>query len=157
MDKLTIQKIFQSPLIKIIIGILLVASVVALIEFFRQLVLDKSSLTDDIKNIIVAAIQISLALITYIFLFRGIEKRKIIELSTSSFWLNAVRGILTGIILQGLIILVMYIFDGYKILLVNPLSYILPALISSLVAGFVAEILIRGIFFRIVEQELGTV
>jgi len=98
-----------------------------------------------------------MALLSYILLFRFYEKRTITELSLKGFWKNAVIGFLTGFILQSLLILIIYMTGGYSIIRVNPISFLLPAFTTALTAGFVAEIIIRGVIFRLTEENLGTV
>jgi membrane protease YdiL (CAAX protease family) len=52
--------------------------------------------------------------------------------------------------------LVIYFAGNYKITHLNPFSFLLPSFFTALTAGFVAEILIRGIFFRLAKEKLGT-
>ena len=66
-------------------------------------------------------------------------------------------GFVTGFILQSLFILVIYLAGDYSINHVNPFSFLLPSFATALTAGFVGEIVIRGIFFRLTEEKLGTV
>ncbi len=150
-------KILNFFLVKIIIGIAVVGGCVFLMEWLRQILPDQTQLTNDLKNIITAIADALAALISYIFLFKLYEKRKIKELSASSFIKNAIIGFITGLSLQSLFIFVIYVCATYFIIHINPLSFLLPSLAASLTAGFVAEILIVGIFFRIAEQTLGTV
>jgi membrane protease YdiL (CAAX protease family) len=51
--------------------------------------------------------------------------------------------------------LVLYIARGYSVIKVNPLSFLLPGFSAALIAGFVAEIIIRGIIFRLIEEQTG--
>ncbi|HSZ87333.1 MAG TPA: CPBP family intramembrane glutamic endopeptidase, partial [Puia sp.] len=81
---------------------------------------------------------------------------KIEELKFSAFWKNATGGFFVGFILQSLFILVIYFFGNYSIIHVNPFSFIRQGFIYALTAGFVAEILILGVGFRIIEEKLGT-
>lgn len=97
-----------------------------------------------------------MAVLGYVVLFRFYEQRQIKELSLASFWKNALAGFFAGLILQSLLIFVLYLAGGYSIVHVNPASFLLPACSTALTAGFVAEILIRGIAFRLTEEKLGT-
>ena len=72
-----LQKIIHFFLTKIIIGITAVVAAVALIEWAGRLLLNGTSLSDNIKNSIVAFTESVAALAIYIFLFRLYEKRKI--------------------------------------------------------------------------------
>ncbi|HTS44524.1 MAG TPA: CPBP family intramembrane glutamic endopeptidase [Puia sp.] len=151
-----IQKIIHFNPTKIIIGTTVVAGSVFLCESTLRPLLDKTQMTFNSKNLIIAALNSGIALVAYIFLFRFYEKRKITELSRSALPGNAGAGFLTGLILQSLIVLVIYIFANYSILRINPVSSLLPALATAFTAGIVAEIVIVGIFFRLAEEKLGT-
>jgi uncharacterized protein len=152
----TISKILSFFLVKMVIGIAAVVGSVFLVEGPGRLLLDQTQLTDDLKNIIIAIADAIAALATYIFLFRFYEDRKIKELSLASLSKNAITGFATGFILQSLFILIIYIFGKYSIEHRNPLSFLIPSFAAAVTAGFVAEILIVGIFFRLIEERLGT-
>jgi len=118
-----------------------------------------SSLPDnfyDLKRIMESSASIAMALTSYILLFRFYENRRIAELSLSGWGKDAFTGFSTGFTLQSMIVLVIYLANGYTVLKVNHFSVILPTFFEALTAGFVAEILIRGIFFRLTEEKLGT-
>jgi hypothetical protein len=112
-EQTELSKIGSFFLIKIIIGIAVVAGSVALTEWFCRLILDKISIGEDWKNVIVAIADAGIALISYVLLFRTYENRWIDELSASAFVKNAVVGFATGLILQSLCILVIYIAGGH--------------------------------------------
>src|SRR5215831_10336416 len=95
-----LQKVLHFFLTKMIIGIGVVVSLVACIEWLRSSILDKTNLSDDVKALITAVAEAFIATIGYIFLFRAYDKRRIHELSAATFFDNAFIGFLTGIILQ---------------------------------------------------------
>ena len=81
-NQITLKKIIHFPLTKIIIGILVVGGSVAVLgEWISRSLLDKTQLTNELKNVIVGIIGVSVALLSYILLFRFYEKRQIGELS----------------------------------------------------------------------------
>ncbi len=150
------RKIIYFPLVRIIISILLIVAVVFSGELLRNNVINKTNLSENWKNLIIGFIQIALAMLAYVFLFSKLEKRKINELSSVGFFRNTIWGCITGIGAQSLVILILYWANNYSVLKINPASYLLPGFISALVAGFVMEIILRGILFRITEEYLGT-
>jgi uncharacterized protein len=157
MNKHTVlSKILSFFLTKIIIGIAIVGGSVVFTEWAGRLLLANIQVTGEIKNLIIALGDSGAALFSYIFLFRVYEKRQIAELSSSTFCKYAIIGFATGSILQLIFILVIFLANGYSVLAINPLLSLIPALAAALTAGFVAEILIRGIFFRLTEQKFGT-
>ena len=125
-------------------------------EWPGRLLLEATSLTDESRNIIIAISDAAIALLSYVFLFRIYEKRQIKELSISMFGKNAITGFALGMVLQSLFILVIYMAGGYSIVHVNPVSFLLPSFATAFTAGVVAEVLIRGIFFRLTEEKFGT-
>jgi uncharacterized protein len=156
-NKKILQKILYFFLTRIIIGIAIIVGLIGLTEWLGHLLLDKTQLPDLTKTFIINCTEILLALFAYILLFKFYERRKIEELRSSAFWKNASGGFFIGFILQSLFILVIYFLGNYSITHINPFSFILQGFIYALTAGFVAEILILGIGFRIIEEKLGTV
>src|SRR5215472_15680455 len=150
------HKIIYFPLTKMIIGGAALFLSVMIGEFFRSPILDKTRLTKETKDVIVAVIEISLALLNYINIFRFYEKRKIRELSLASFGKNAFIGFTMALTIQSFVILVIFFRANYSIIQINPLSFLLPGLMEALIAGFIAELFIRGILFRLTEEKLGT-
>jgi len=157
MNKQTVlYQVFHFFLIKIIIGIAIIVGLVFITEWCGKF-LDQIPLTDYTKNIIIAMADSGIALTGYIFLFKNYEKRRITELSFSTFTKNAMLGVATGFVLQSLFIVIIFAYGGYSILRVNPVSFLILPFVAALKAGFVAEIVIVGVFFRITEEKLGTI
>jgi len=156
-NQVTIKKAILFPLIKAITGVAVIVVAVLLCEQLRKYLTNQTQLNNDARDLIIAILESSLALACYILFFKLFEKRKIIELSWSTFGKYAFMGFATGLVLQSLAVLVLYIARGYSVIKVNPLSFLLPGFSSALIAGFVAEIIIRGIIFRLIEEQTGTV
>jgi membrane protease YdiL (CAAX protease family) len=151
-----LQKFLHFFLVKIVVGIAAIAGIVFLTQTLGQNLLNKTSLTENGQNLILALLNSGLALAVYIFLFRVYEKRKITELSASNFFSFASIGFIIGFILQLLFVLCIYLFAQYSILNKNAITAVIPAFNTSFTAGFVAELLIVGVFFRLTEEKLGT-
>lgn len=151
------QRITRYFLIRIIAGLLVVGGMVVLIVLAGNALLDLTPLNANGKGLLSAFLVSAAALYSYIFLYKNVEKRSINELSSHNFYGNAITGFLIGAALQSLFIAVLYIKGDYKVVAVNPVSFLLPAFSSGLTAGFVSELLIRGVFFRIIEEKAGTV
>ena len=144
-------------LVKIVIGVVVVAGFVALTEWAAEIVLRRIFSGDDVINFIKAIAEAGIALGSYILLYAFYEKRKIEELSISTFGRNASLGFATGIFLQSLFVLVIYLVATYNIIQIQPLSFLMAGFTQALAAGFVAELIFCGIVFRIMENKLGTV
>ena len=152
-----LSKFLSFFLTKIIIGVSCIVGVVVLVEWLGRPVLAKTQLPENFGNIIIAIAESGFALLAYTYLFKVYEKRKICELSTDAFWKNAVIGYATGFVLQSIFILIIYLRGYCSVIEINQVSSLLPSFAAALTAGFVGEIVIRGIFFRLTEEKLGTV
>jgi hypothetical protein len=141
-----LQKFLHFFLVKIVVGIAAIAGIVFLTQTLGQNLLNKTSLTENGQNLILALLNSGLALAVYIFLFRVYEKRKTTELSVYNFFSFASIGFLSGFILQLLFVLCIYLFAQYSILNKNAITAVIPAFNTSFTAGFVAELLIVGVF-----------
>jgi membrane protease YdiL (CAAX protease family) len=152
-----LQKIIYFPLTKMVAGIAVVVGLAALGEWLRALVVDKWPLPQDAKNGIVALFQITAVLAGYIVLHRVYEKRKVSELAAAGLIQYAAAGFGMGLLLQSLVVTVIYMAGGYAVVQVNPLSFLWPGFINAATAGFVAEILLVGVVFRMLEEMAGTI
>ncbi|MDQ2719416.1 MAG: CPBP family intramembrane metalloprotease [Bacteroidota bacterium] len=152
-----ISKALHFFITKIIIGIAVLGGLVFLVELAGRLLLNKTQLPENTKNLIIAVIESAVTVCGYIFLFRVLEKRQVKELSASSFIVNAIIGCITGLLLQTLFIIIIYISGTYSVTHVNPISTLIIPFTFALQAGFVAEILIYGVLFRLIEEQSGTV
>ncbi len=150
------QKILHFPVTKILIGIIVVVGIYGVSQYFLSELLKLSSMTRELNNLIVGVISAILAIISYIFLYRFYEKRKITEFSKKGIFKNLTTGIVLGAILQSLTILVIYLKGGYSVLSINPILFIIPPLTMAFSSAIFEEILFRGIIFRIIEEKLGS-
>jgi membrane protease YdiL (CAAX protease family) len=151
-----LQKVLHFFLTKIIVGIIVIAGSVFLVEWLGNLLPSKTALAENSKNIFIAISDAAIAVISYVFLFRWYEKRRIDELSLSAFNKYTGIGFATGFLLQSIFITIIFIGGAYSIIQSNSVSVLIAPFADSLRAGFVAEILIVGVFFRIMEEKLGT-
>jgi len=152
----TLQKIGSFFLTRILLGLAVVIGSVALAEWGKARVLQQVTLSYNTQNWIDTLMAVTFALCSYILLYRWWEKRTIIELSIASFPKNALAGLIAGLGMQALFILVMYATGHYSITRVHVLAVLVAAIPFALTAGVVAEILLVGILFRIVEEKAGT-
>ncbi len=157
MKQTPLQRALHFFLIKMIIGIGVIVLLVAFIEWLRSSILDKTNLHDDAKAFIVAVAEAFIATSGYIFVFRLYDKRRIHELGAALFLNNALAGFLTGVVLQSLFILIICLTGTFLVVNVNPVSVLISPFAFALTAGFVAEIIMIGVVFRLLEQQIGTV
>lgn len=157
MDKKNIgQKILHFPLTKIVIGFIVCAGIVGVGQALIKKLLELTSIHKDIKSLLVGIFVAILAIISYSYLFKFYEKRKITEFSKNGMVKSLTIGIILGAVLQSLTILVIYLKGGYSVISINPILFILPPLTGAITSAIVEEILMRGIIFRITEEKLGS-
>lgn len=150
------QKILYFSLTKIIIGLIFCGITVEVGETLIRKVLELTSIDKDLKNLIGGIFAVILVILSYTYLFKFYEKRKITELSKNGIIKSLSIGIVLGAILQSLTILVIYLNGGYSVISVNPIIFIIPALTMGITSAAIEEILFRGIIFRIPEEKLGS-
>lgn len=155
-NKIAKQKLLHNPFVRIIIGLLVCFVVFILTQNIATKLLGFTGLDKDLRNLFKGIIASIAVIIAYIFFYRKIESREIIEISLSGIAKNLVFGIFVGVVLQSLTVLVIYLNNGFHVVSINPFSFvIIPFTVAFTVAIF-EEILIRGILFRIIEEKLGS-
>lgn len=156
MQSTTKQKFLNSPLIRIILGLLLCFAVFILAQQLVGKILDVTTIDKNYRNLIKGIIASSIVIFTYIFFYRKYEKREIGEFSTKGLLRNIILGVLIGTTLQGLTILVIYFWGDFQIISINPFSSIITPFAIAFSVAIFEETLLRGIIFRIVEEKLGS-
>lgn len=150
------QKVLYFPLTRIIIAFIVLLGTVRVGQALAQNALGLTSIDQDLKKLLGGVFVAVLAIVSYSYLFKFYEKRKITEFSTNNIIKNLAVGIALGVLLQSLTILVIYLKGGYTILSINPILFIIPPLAMAFTSAIVEEILLRGIVFRITEEKLGS-
>jgi len=150
------QKVLNFSLVKILVGFIVCAGIVALAQIGLSKWLAMTSIGKDEKMLLIGFIVALLSIGTYTLLFGFFEKRSITELSTKGLGKNLSIGILLGVLLQSLTILVIYLNKGFTVISVNSILFILPSLAMAFTSAIFEEIIFRGILFRITEEKLGS-
>lgn len=109
-----------------------------------------------INQAIAAMGMIALAMWIYVGFARYIERREPTDVSLQGMGREMGIGLLIGAGLYTGCVLILMVLGVYKIVGINPLSAMLPAVPLALSAGFLEELVFRGALFRIVEEWLGS-
>jgi hypothetical protein len=156
-DKIVKQKLLHNPFVRIVLGLLVCFAVFIITQNIAAKLIALTDLDRDFRNLFKGILASIAVIITYKFFYRKVENREVTEISAKGIAKNLILGILIGGILQSLTVLVIYLNNGFSLVSVNPVSFlIIPFTVAFSVAIF-EEILIRGILFRIVEEKLGSV
>lgn len=150
------QKIFNFPVTKIILALIVFMAFVIIGQQIAAKLLGMTALDKDFRNLFKGIFVSALAVTSYILFFTYYEKRAVTELSSKRLAQNLIIGTLIGFVLQALTILVIYGSGGFSVVAVNPVSFILIPLTVAFTIAIIEEILVRGIVFRIIEEKLGT-
>lgn len=157
MQTLTLkQKIFNSSVTKIVLALLVFLVVVVIGQQVVSRLLSITPLDKDVRNVIKGVFVSSSVIISYVLFFKNYERRKVVEFAYQGLVKNLIIGASVGFILQSLTILVIYLNGGYRIVAVNPLSFIVIPFVTMLTVSIIEEVLVRGIIFRITEEKLGS-
>jgi hypothetical protein len=118
--------------------------------------LDLTAIDKDFRNFIRGIVASLFVIVTYIYFYNKYEKREIGEFSGKGLLKNTALGVLIGTTIQGLTILVIYLWGDFLIISVNPVSTVITTFAIAFSVAVFEETLLRGIIFRIVEEKLGS-
>ena len=156
MNMKTLKKILYFPLTKIFIGLIVCGGIINLGQLILIKALSYTSISKDFKDLIGGMLVALLMIVSYIYLYRLYEKRKITEFSKNHIVKSLTTGFVLGALLQSLTIMVIYLKGGYSVLSVNSISFIIKPLTLAFTSAIIEETFFRGIIFRIVEEKLGS-
>jgi membrane protease YdiL (CAAX protease family) len=146
------RRIVMFPLTRIVLAFLFVALAVLVVQMIAAaLPLDLTW-----REVLSASLTALASCGAYSAYVRLIEQRDPKELE----WTGALKefggGVLVGALLFSATISVLALLGSYRASGVNHWSVLILPLTTALIAGFLEEILFRGILFRIAEEGLGT-
>lgn len=150
------QKILRSALVKIILGLIICLGAVIIGQQIFLKFPGVGLLNADARNFIKGAFVSTLTLGSYWVFYRRYEHRVIAELSTVNLGKTLCAGIVTGSGLQGLTILVIYLYGGFRVVAVNPVAVLIVPFTIAFTVAILEETLLRGIVFRITEERWGS-
>jgi uncharacterized protein len=150
------KSILHSTVITLLMGMVIVFFGYAIVTYFTGLLLHFIPIDDAIRELIASIAGASGAWISYSLFSKIFEQRETPELSGHHFAGHASGGLATGFGIIALTILVLYFLGYYKIMSVNPVASLIPALAIGISSAVFEELLFRGILFRITEQRMGS-
>lgn len=150
------QKILNHPITRIVLGIIACLAVFIIAQNIAGKLLELAGTGKILRNLIKGTFASVMVIAAYRLFFGWIEKRKVTELSAKNIVSGLGLGLFIGFLIQCLTILVIYVNNGFKVISVNPVSFIIIPLTVAFTVALFEEILIRGIVFRIIEEKLGS-
>ncbi|MEO8406501.1 MAG: CPBP family intramembrane glutamic endopeptidase [Chitinophagaceae bacterium] len=153
----TFSKVLYFPITRIITGtVICFLLLVGVQNFVTKPILESAISSKPIADTIVNYISVAVLLLSYFYLFRIYERRKITELSRANLMKELFGGFILGFAILSLVILILYLSGYYSIMSVSGLSYMLAPFSVLVVAALLEEIVFRLLVYRIFENWLGT-
>lgn len=149
------QKILQFPLTRMLIAMVLVMLAAALSGGLRASLVSVIE-SDWILELIAAIALIVLSFSFYGLMARYIERRPYLEMAGPGALKELGWGLGIGALLITIVIGLMWMTGHLHVVGTNPLSSIWAMFPALLIAGFIEELIIRGIVFKYTEELLGT-
>lgn len=153
----SIKKVLHFPVTKIIVGIVVPFSLFVVIQnfvlkpFFYSVISEKS-----IADPIIIFISSIVLLVSYYFLFRLYDKRKITELSLKYLSKEMFGGFIFGFSIISLSIFILYLLGQYQAFSITTTHYSARMFTVLLFAAIVEDLFHRGLILRVLENWLGT-
>lgn len=153
----SIKKVLHFPVTKIIVGIVVPFSLFVVIQnfvlkpFFYSVISEKS-----IADPIIIFISSIVLLVSYYFLFRLYDKRKITELSLKYLPKEMFGGFIFGFSIISLSIFILYLLGQYQAFSITTTHYSARMFTVLLFAAIVEDLFHRGLILRVLENWLGT-
>jgi membrane protease YdiL (CAAX protease family) len=152
-----VRKILFFPLTRMIIAILMIVISVALESLLRQALGTRYGLKDQAwLEVVWGAIVIATALMVYRVYVRVFERRAVTELAVGPAWREFAVGAAIGFGLFTATIACLWVLGYYRVEGFGRIPSAAMLVGMGLVPGFIEEIIMRGIVFRITEESLGT-
>ena len=106
--------------------------------------------------IIGGSIVAAVFMLAYIGFGRLVEHRQLSDVSLKGAPVELLAGLAIGALLFSLVVAVIALLGGYQVVGTRPASVLYPIIGLSIVSGVTEEIMLRGLFFRIIENWLGS-
>ncbi|VAW07871.1 hypothetical protein MNBD_ALPHA05-2012, partial [hydrothermal vent metagenome] len=152
-----ILKIIRYPLTRLVLGIALLLGFVFAAGGAGEALISKFSVEDSIAEM---ALKMGLAVVaacfSYWILVRIIEGRAVTELSVRYAVPELFIGMLIGAGFISSVMGVLYVLGYFEVNGVRSIDLLVAPLLASIATGFIEEIALRGVIFRIIEEWLGT-
>lgn len=151
------KRVLHFPVTKIIIGISVCFSLFVVIQIFvlkpfiYSIIVDKS-----IADPIIHCVSTILLLVSYYYLFRLYDKRKITEVSLKHLPKELFGGFIFGFLTISLSIFILYLLGNYWVISITTTHYSTKFFTILVIAALVEDLFHRGLIVRELENWLGT-
>lgn len=153
----SIKNVINFPITKIILGIISCLTIILVVQnlvtkpIFYRLILSK-----EIADVIINYTSVIVLCIAYFYFYKIYEKKDTNELSLKYFPKEFLGGLVLGFSLLSVVIGFLYSLGYYEIIEISNFKFLLAPLSSLVIAALIEEVFFRLIFYRILENWLGT-
>lgn len=112
---------------------------------------------NDLLAVLVAILVAAIFIAFYCAFVRLVERRPVVAEFALNGWAKELgAGLLGGFLLFSVVVGIIAAAGGYEVIGQHPAAVLLPVLAISITSGVTEEIMLRGIFFRLLESWLGS-
>lgn len=153
----SIKRVLYFPVTKIIVGIAVCFSLLVSIQNFVSKPILYSIIQDkSIADPIIHCVSIIVLLVSYFYLFRLYDKRKIKELSIKYLLKEMFGGFILGFLTISLSIFILYLLRYYQAISITTTHYSIKLFTVLIIAALIEDLFNRGLIVRELENWLGT-
>ena len=151
------KRVLYFPVTKIVIGVIVPFSLFVIVQNFVAKPLFYSITKDRaIADPIIHIVSVFALLISYFFLFRLYDKRKVSELSIKYLPKEMPGGFIFGFFTISLSILILFLSGHYHVIGITTSHYSIKFFTILVIAALVEDLFHRGLILREMENWLGT-
>jgi uncharacterized protein len=148
-------RILSFPLTRLLIAVLFVSFMLVGAQSANRRI-GLSRLSGDFSRLLPTGVLICAGYLAYWIYVRFLERRKAEEIAPASLLPHFGLGFLLGVVLFSTTVLVLWILGAYRVHGTNGWTTLLGFAGASLTSGFLEELYLRGLFFRILHEWLGS-
>jgi len=149
-----VWRIVHFPLVLLVIAILFMRGAGLTSGFVRHAIPHANS---GWPEVLVAILVAAVFAVFYCAFVRLVERRpRVAEFALAGWARELGAGLLAGLVLFSLVVAAIAVLGDYQVIGRNPPSVLLAVLAISIASGVTEEIMLRGLFFRLVESWLGS-
>ncbi len=144
-----VWRIVHFPLVLLVIGIAFMAGAIMTSAFVRKAFPEAAN---NWLAVLIAVLVAAVFVAFYWAFVRLVELRPAVAEFALNGWAKELgAGLLSGVILFSIVVGIIAALGGYRVIGHNPVSVLLPVLAISITSGVTEEIMLRGVFFRLIE------
>ena len=146
-------RILHFPMTRLVVGIVAFAIASIASSFAARLI---DPLHGGWPQVAAAVVTAAIFIAIYLAFTTFVERRGNVEFALPGALAELAAGLAIGVVLFSSVVTVIWAFGGYQVVSTRGAGVLLPVVALAIVSGTVEEILLRGLFFRLIEEWLGS-